>query len=291
MNLREAAREGTARLKKAGVPEAELDAWYLLEWAAGVSRSHYLAYPEEKLTKEQESRFLEALAQRAQRVPLQHITGEQEFMGLSFLVNEEVLIPRQDTEILVEEALKYLKPDMRFLDLCTGSGCILLSLLHYCPGAKGVGSDLSFGALKTAEKNRERLGLCAELKESDLFEKIEGRFDMIVSNPPYIPSEAIAGLMEEVRMHEPLMALDGHEDGLYFYRRIAKTSPRYLKEGGWLCLEIGFDQGESVPALLRDEGFDEIEVIRDLAGLDRVVKARMNRCQAAVPGGLLFAAR
>ena len=277
MTLREAVGEGVARLEKAGVPEAELDAWYLLEWTAGVSRSHYLAYPTEALTEEQESRFLDALALREQRIPLQHITGEQEFMGLSFLVNDQVLVPRQDTELLVEEALKYLKPGMRFLDLCTGSGCILLSLLHYCPGAEGIGADLSPGALEMAEKNRDRLGLPARLVQSDLFEKIEGSFDLIVSNPPYIPSGAIPGLMEEVRTHEPLMALDGHEDGLYFYRRLAKESPRYLKDGGRLCLEIGFDQGESVPALLRDEGFDEIEVVRDLAGLDRVVKARKTR--------------
>ena len=264
MTLREAVREGAARLEKAGVPEAELDAWYLLEWTAGVSRSHYLAYPTEALTEEQERRFLDALALREQRIPLQHITGEQEFMGLSFLVNDQVLVPRQDTELLVEEALKYLKPGMRFLDLCTGSGCILLSLLHYCPGAEGIGADLSPGALGMAEKNRDRLGLPARLVQSDLFEKIEGSFDLIVSNPPYIPSGAIPGLMEEVRTHEPLMALDGHEDGLYFYRRLAKESPRYLKDGGRLCLEIGFDQGE-------------IEVVRDLAGLDRVVKARKSR--------------
>ena len=274
MTLKEACREGTERLKKTGVPEAGLDAWYLLEWACGVSRSHYLAYPEEELSEEQEQKYRAAVEERERRVPLQHITGEQEFMGLSFLVNEHVLIPRQDTEILVEEALKYLKPGMRFLDLCTGSGCILLSLLRFCPGAEGVGADLSPEALQTAEKNRARLGVPAVLVESDLFEKIEGTFDLIVSNPPYIRREEIAGLMEEVRLHEPLMALDGHEDGLYFYREIAGRSPRYLKPGGMLCLEIGFDQGESVPALLRAEGFVEIEVVRDLAGLDRVVRAR-----------------
>ena len=274
MTLREACRYGADRLRDAGVPESELDAWYLLEWASGLGRSHYLAYPEEELSAAQEQKYLEAVEKREKRIPLQHITGEQEFMGLSFLVNEHVLIPRQDTEILVEEALKYLKPGMRFLDLCTGSGCILLSLLHFCPGAEGVGADLSPEALRTAEKNRARLGTPAVLVESDLFEKIEGTFDLIVSNPPYISRKEISGLMEEVRLHEPLMALDGHEDGLYFYREIAGRSPRYLKPGGMLCLEIGFDQGESVPALLDAEGFDEIEVVRDLAGLNRVVRAR-----------------
>ena len=274
MTLREACREGAVRLRKAGVPEAELDAWYLLEWASGVSRSHYLAYPEEKLGEEQERRFSEGLAKREKRIPLQYITGEQEFMGLSFLVNDQVLIPRQDTEILVEEALKYLKPGMRVLDLCTGSGCILLSLLHFCPEAEGTGADLSRGALETAGRNCERLGIQAELVQGDLFENIEGTFDLIVSNPPYIRRAEIQELIEEVRCREPYMALDGHEDGLYFYRRIAEEAPRYLKPGGLLCLEIGFDQAESVSGLLRDRGFGEIETVRDLAGLDRVVRGR-----------------
>lgn len=274
MTLREACREGAGILSRAGIAEADLDAWYLLEWVSGVSRSHYLAYPEEELTSDQEASFQKALAQRAERIPLQHITGEQEFMGLSFKVSDKVLIPRQDTEVLVEEALKYLKSGMKFLDLCTGSGCILLSLLHSCPGAEGTGADLSGEALQVAEENRQRLGIQAELIKSDLFEEIEGNFDMIVSNPPYIRSGEIDHLMEEVRLYDPRMALDGHEDGLYFYRKIAKESPRFLKSGGMLLLETGYDQGESVPQLLREQGFREIEVIRDLAGLDRVVIGR-----------------
>ena len=274
MTLREACREGAGILSRAGIAEADLDAWYLLEWVSGVSRGHYLAYPEEELTSDQEASFQKALAQRAERIPLQHITGEQEFMGLSFKVSDKVLIPRQDTEVLVEEALKYLKPGMKFLDLCTGSGCILLSLLHSCPGAEGTGADLSGEALQVAEENRQRLGIQAELIKSDLFEEIEGNFDMIVSNPPYIRSGEIDHLMEEVRLYDPRMALDGHEDGLYFYRKIAKKSPRFLKSGGMLLLETGYDQGESVPQLLREQGFREIEVIRDLAGLDRVVIGR-----------------
>lgn len=274
MTLREACREGAGILSRAGIAEADLDAWYLLEWVSGVSRGHYLAYPEEELTSDQEASFQKALAQRAERIPLQHITGEQEFMGLSFKVSDKVLIPRQDTEVLVEEALKYLKSGMKFLDLCTGSGCILLSLLHSCPGAEGTGADLSGEALQVAEENRQRLGIQAELIKSDLFEEIEGNFDMIVSNPPYIRSGEIDHLMEEVRLYDPRMALDGHEDGLYFYRKIAKESPRFLKSRGMLLLETGYDQGESVPQLLREQGFREIEVIRDFAGLDRVVIGR-----------------
>lgn len=272
MTLREACLYGKRRLQEAGVPDAEVDAWYLLEYSSKCTRSHYYAYPEEELTKEQEKRFLEGVERRAKRIPLQHITGVQEFMGLPFLVNENVLIPRQDTEVLVEEVRKQLKPGMRFLDLCTGSGCILISLLNACPGAEGIGSDISQEALKVAEQNRQRLEPGAKLIQSDLFSEIEGDFHIIVSNPPYIKSGEISELMEEVRLHDPLLALDGHEDGLYFYRRIAAESPSYLKKGGSLYLEIGHTQGEAVAQLLEEQGFCEIKIVRDLAGFDRVVK-------------------
>lgn len=272
MTLKEACLYGEKKLEEAGVPEAKLNAWLLLEHVSGCTRSHYLAYPKEELPKKAEQRFREVLKLRSQRIPLQHITGVQEFMGHTFCVNDKVLIPRQDTELLVEEALKDLQSGMRFLDLCTGSGCILLSLLLGCPGALGVGADISLEALKVAKRNKELLGQEALLLESDLFEQIEGTFDVIVSNPPYIRSEEISSLMEEVRIYEPLSALDGHEDGLYFYQRIAKESPSYLKPGGRLYLEIGYDQGISVPELLEEQGFCQIEVKKDLAGLDRVVK-------------------
>ncbi len=271
MTLSEACLFGEKRLEEAGVPEAGLNAWLLLEHVSGCTRSRYYAYPQEQLSEKEEREFRKALEQRASRIPLQYITGTQEFMGHSFLVNDQVLIPRQDTEVLVEEALKYLQPGMRFLDLCTGSGCILLSLLLGCPGAAGTGSDISKGALQTAAKNRERLFPEAVLVESDLFHGIDGVFDMIVSNPPYIRRDEIGNLMEEVRLHEPASALDGHEDGLYFYRRIAKESPSHLRAGGRLYLEIGYDQGITVPELLEERGFCKIEVKKDLAGLNRVV--------------------
>ena len=272
MTLREAWKLGKDRLTEAQVPDADLDAWYLLEWCTGVNRSHYLAWPEEAISPEQEEQYRQTLNQRERRIPLQQITGEQEFMGLSFYVNEHVLIPRQDTEVLVEETAKFLKDGMSFLDLCTGSGCILLSLLHLRAGAEGTGADLSPEALKVAAQNRERLGVKAELIESDLFDKIEGAFDVIVSNPPYIKREEIETLMDEVRLHEPYMALDGHEDGLYCYRKIADEAPKHLRAGGGLFLEIGWDQGESVSELLREQGFSDVKVVKDLAGLDRVVE-------------------
>ncbi len=271
MTLKEAYQYGREKLEKAEVPEAALDAWYLLEYASGCRRSHFLACPGEKLETDREQVFLEAVRERARRVPLQYITGEQEFMGISFLVSDQVLIPRQDTEILAERVLKYLRPGMRFLDLCTGSGCILLSLLKNCPGTEGVGADISAEALEVARKNRERLSLSAGLVQSDLFSELRGKFDVIVSNPPYIRRGEIPSLMEEVRGHEPWLALDGHEDGLFFYRRIAGECRPYLKEGGRLYLEIGWDQGTGVSGLLKDQGFTEIQVVKDLAGLDRVV--------------------
>lgn len=272
MTLREAWNLGKKRLTVAEVPDAHLDAWYLLEWCTGVSRSHYLAYPDEIISHDQEEQYRASLVKRERRIPLQQITGEQEFMGLSFYVNEHVLIPRQDTEILVEETAKFLRDGMQFLDLCTGSGCILLSLLHLKPGVEGTGVDLSPEALKVAEKNRERLGAKAALIQSDLFDKIEGAFDVIVSNPPYIKRAEIETLMDEVRLHEPYMALDGHEDGLYFYREIAEEAPKYLRAGGGLFLEIGCDQGACVAELLRQQGFADVKVVKDLAGLDRVVE-------------------
>ncbi len=272
MTLREAWNLGKKRLTAAEVPDADLDAWYLLEWCTGVSRSHYLAYPDEIISHDQEEQYRASLVKRERRIPLQQITGEQEFMGLSFYVNEHVLIPRQDTEILVEETAKFLRDGMQFLDLCTGSGCILLSLLHLKPGVEGAGVDLSPEALKVAEKNRERLGAKAALIQSDLFDKIESAFDVIVSNPPYIKRAEIETLMDEVRLHEPYMALDGHEDGLYFYRKIAEEAPKYLRAGGGLFLEIGCDQGACVAELLRQQGFADVKVVKDLAGLDRVVE-------------------
>lgn len=272
MTLREAWNLGKKRLTAAEVPDADLDAWYLLEWCTGVSRSHYLAYPDEIISHDQEEQYRASLVKRERRIPMQQITGEQEFMGLSFYVNEHVLIPRQDTEILVEETAKFLRDGMQFLDLCTGSGCILLSLLHLKPGVEGTGVDLSPEALKVAEKNRERLGAKAALIQSDLFDKIESAFDVIVSNPPYIKRAEIETLMDEVRLHEPYMALDGHEDGLYFYRKIAEEAPKYLRAGGGLFLEIGCDQGACVAELLRQQGFADVKVVKDLAGLDRVVE-------------------
>ena len=275
----ELVEEGQRRLAAAGVEEAAVDAWLLFSYDKKVDRTWYLLNRTQRASGEEQEVYLKLIARRCERVPLQHITGEQEFMGLPFRVTPDVLIPRQDTEVLVEECLRHLAPGNIFLDLCTGSGCILVSLLHYAKGTFGTGADLSGKALAVAKGNVEANGVEARLVQGDLFEPVTGTFDLIVSNPPYIASAEIETLTPEVREHEPRMALDGTADGLFFYRRIVQESPSYLKEGGWLCMEIGYDQGAAVRQLMEARGFATVSVIKDLAGLDRVVSGcyRRNR--------------
>ena len=227
-----------------------------------------------EVSHEQKEAYDKLISERARHIPLQHLTGVQEFMGLTFMVNANVLIPRQDTEILVEEAMKELHDGMEILDVCTGSGCILLSLLHYSNDCNGLGLDISESALEVAKQNAGKLSIQADFLQSDLFDEIEvGRkFDMLVSNPPYIPTDVIPTLMEEVRVYEPVNALDGLEDGLFFYRKISKEAKAYLRKGAYLFFEIGCEQAEAVREILEKEGYKEIEIIKDLAGLDRVVK-------------------
>ncbi len=267
-------REGVNQLAAAGITEADLDARLLLEHICHTNRNDLLAHGEREVSDREQGDYLACISKRAGHTPLQYITGVQEFMGLAFAVDEHVLIPRQDTEILVEEVMRYMHDGMRILDMCTGSGCILLSLLHYANGCTGVGADISGKALEIACKNKETLLLDAEFVESNLFEKIEGKFDIIVANPPYIRSGVMGTLMEEVRCHEPLVSLDGGEDGLFFYRAIISQAPAYLHGGGELFLEIGYDQGRQTAALLAEHGYQGIEIIKDYAGLDRVVHAR-----------------
>ena len=277
MTLEEAYRLGNDVLNEAGVPDAGTDAWILLEHVTGVSRTRYYVNPKQVLSKEEEERYLSYIEKRKKRIPVQHLTGVQEFMGLEFIVNEHVLIPRQDTEVLVETIWEDLEPGMRVLDMCTGSGCILISLMKRMQtvlgedGIAGVGADLSREALQVAEENASKQKVGAVFVESDLFDKVEGTYDIIVSNPPYIRTSVIKELQEEVKLHDPYAALDGKEDGLFFYREIIKKSKEYLKKGGRLYFEIGYDQGEDVKKLMEEAGFSEVTVKKDLAGLDRVV--------------------
>lgn len=276
MTYRECYEQGCRTLQAAGIEEAALDARLLLEAVCGTDRNDLLVHGEQPVAPEAEEKYLNWIRQRAEHIPLQQLTGEQGFMGLTFSVNEHVLIPRQDTEILVEEVLKELHDGMRVLDMCTGSGCILLSLLHYSNDCEGLGVDLSAEALEVAGRNVLQVltpekAEHAHFLQSDLFEKVEGKFEIIVSNPPYIASAEVEKLMPEVRDHEPRMALDGTEDGLYFYRRIIEEAGKHLVSSGMLFFEIGYDQGQAVSELMRTEGYCDVQVVQDYAGLDRVV--------------------
>lgn len=278
--IQEIYREGKERLERAGILEAELDAWYLLEHVTGISKASYYGNPAREIRRQEKEQYFYYIEERKKRIPLQHLTGEQGFMGLVFCVNRHVLIPRQDTEILVETALERMKPGMQILDMCTGSGCILLSLLKLCKaeGVTGTGTDISKEALRVAVSNAERLGIRAKFVQGDLLENIGSQkiFDMIVSNPPYIPTAVIDGLQEEVKLYDPYVALDGREDGLFFYRRIVKESIPYIKRDGCLLFEIGCEQAEAVAGLMEKAGYKDIRVKKDLAGLDRVVYGMYN---------------
>ena len=278
-------KNGQKILEQSGIREAGLDAWLLLEYFTGKSRAYYFAHGDEGVTEETACRYQELIRKRAEHIPLQHLTHQAFFMGYEFYVNEDVLVPRQDTETLMEAALELLKGNKapRILDMCTGSGCIITSLMLEVPEASGTGVDLSEKALEVAIRNARELGTADRTKfvKSDLFsaeyfskkdnaEKVTG-YDMLISNPPYIPSGEIEGLMEEVRLHDPRMALDGMEDGLYFYREITRQAMDHIRPGGWLLYEIGCEQGKDVKELLEKEGFIKTEIRQDLCGLDRVV--------------------
>lgn len=276
MTYREAVEFGTKSLTDAGVPDAALDAWYLLQMVCRIERSYYYVHGEEDITQDAQKEYEIAVQKRAEHIPLQYIIGEQEFMGLRFKVNSNVLIPRQDTETLVEQVLKIVKPGMKVLDLCTGSGCVLISVLKNAPELTGMGSDISKTALLVAKENAKLHEVDAEWVRSDLFDNITETFDVIMANPPYIPTGEILSLMPEVRDFEPENALDGGADGLDFYRKIAGQVKDYLNPGGYVYMEIGYDQGEAVSELMRNAGFTEVEVIKDLARNDRVVKGKGN---------------
>lgn len=276
MTYREAVEFGTKCLTDAGVPDAALDAWYLLQMVCKIERSYYYVHGEEDITQDAQKEYEIAVQKRAEHIPLQYIIGEQEFMGLRFKVNSNVLIPRQDTETLVEQVLKIVKPGMKVLDLCTGSGCVLISVLKNAPELTGMGSDISKTALLVAKENAKLHEVDAEWVRSDLVDNITETFDVIMANPPYIPTGEILSLMPEVRDFEPENALDGGADGLDFYRKITGQVKDYLNPGGYVYMEIGYDQGEAVSELMRNAGFTEVEVIKDLARNDRVVKGKGN---------------
>jgi release factor glutamine methyltransferase len=272
--------KGKSYLKEKGIADADLDAWYLLSHYFLINRTQYILQSNQVITEEQFDKYLALIHKRGSHMPLQYITGEQEFMGLKFKVTEDVLIPRQDTEILVEAALKAAE-GKEVLDLCTGSGCIIISLSKLGRIKSGTGVDISPKALTVARENARQLEADVTFIESNMYSQLTGKYDIIISNPPYIPTKDIGDLMEEVKDHEPVLALDGSEDGLYFYRVIINGISRFLKPDGLVFFEIGYNQGDAVSELLQEAGFMEIRIINDLAGLNRVISGRYKNEEVA----------
>ncbi len=275
MKYRLVLQEGIKALEARDCGEAKIDAGYLLEYVTGMKKADYLLHMNDEMPEDQAQRYRGLIERRATHEPLQYITGEQDFMGLTFYVTPDVLIPRQDTELLVEKTLEVLKGGEKILDMCTGSGCILTSLLHFHPDCIGTGVDLSSEALEVAQENAKHNQVKATWICSDLFEQVEEAYDVIVSNPPYIATDVIPELMPEVVVHEPYQALDGHQDGLFFYQKICDEVRQYLRPEGYLLFEIGYDQGEAVSDLMKAAGFLDVAVIKDYCENDRVVMGHL----------------
>ena len=270
MTYREAYDEGKKLIVS---DEAGTECAVLLEYVMKTDRNALFTHPERVLSEEEKNLFFELVHRRNEGVPVQYITGKTYFYGLEFICDPSVLIPRFDTEVLVETVLKKAGKGTKMLDLCTGSGCIALSVKHERNDITVTGSDISEKALLTAEKNKALLALDVYFIQSDMFENIKDKYDLIVSNPPYIAREVIEGLDEKVKDFEPYNALCGGEDGYDYYRIIAREAGRFLKGESRLIMEIGYDQGVGVKNLLSANGYKEIEIIKDLNGHDRVVSA------------------
>lgn len=279
MNICEAITDAGKVLDGAGVAEGRREAASLLAFVLGCDKAHLFAHPEQALADDKAEAFRQAVGRRAVREPLQYITGRQEFWRLEFLVGPGVLIPRPETEILVEEAVRLLASDEhpRFCEVGTGSGCIAVSVLHSVPEATAIATDISATALDAASENAHRHSVSRrlELRKTDTLDGVEGTFDLVVSNPPYVPDDQITGLQAEVRDFEPRLALSGGEDGLSTIIKVIDTCPRLLMPGGYLLMEIGFDQSERVCGLLSGQIWRDIEFLPDLQGIPRILRARL----------------
>ena len=276
LTYRQMCHNGAAILADAGITDAEYDSFALLEYITGMDRTAYILNGSKSVPEDIAERYDAVIDRRSSHIPLQHITGQAWFYGRGFNVNSDVLVPRQDTEVLVSEALKVINAKDSVLDMCTGSGCIIITLALEKKLGRALGADISEAALKVASGNREKLGADdVTFVKSNIFSDInvndDELFDVIVSNPPYIATGEIETLTEEVRIHDPYIALDGLEDGLHFYREITQQSMNYIKSGGWLLYEIGCTQAHDVSDIMSEYGYSNIKVIKDLAGLDRVV--------------------
>lgn len=270
MKIKEIQKIANDELKN--IKEANLKIRILFSKVLNIPKEFLLAHSEDEISDFQKEQILEGIKKLNNNIPIQYIVNEQEFMGLKFFVNENVLIPQPDTEILVEEIINnYKERKIKILDLCTGSGCIAISLKKYLPQAEIFASDISEKALNIAQNNAKQNNTEINFIKSDLFQNLQDKFDIIVSNPPYIKTDIIKTLDEEVQ-NEPIIALDGGNDGLDFYEKILKEAYNYLKDEGKLYLEIGYDQKEDLINLYKnDKRYKNIECIKDLANNDRVI--------------------
>jgi release factor glutamine methyltransferase len=287
LTIAEGLSEAAGSLRAAGIAEPRREAATLLMHALARDRAFLFAHDDERLGDEDFARFRRAVERRAAGEPSQYITGRQEFYGLEFEVTPDVLIPRPETELLVETALELLMPEESpaVCDVGTGSGCVAVAVLHERADARAVGLDISPAALRVAGRNAARHGVAARLRllHSDCFDALraegrddeDARFRMIVSNPPYVAEQDIAGLQREVRDHEPRAALTPGGDGLAVVRRLVSESPRHLQPGGHLLFEIGFNQHEQVAALINPRTWTRLDTLRDLQGIPRTVVLRL----------------
>lgn len=279
VTLAEALVAARRRLLEAGIVDAAQDARVLITGLLNLPSTAFLTDGARKLTQEQWATIDGALVRRVAREPVHRILGRRAFSRLDLMLSPETLEPRPDTEILVDALVPYAERIMaerggcQILDLGTGTGAVCLALVDLVPGATGLGADLSTGALETAARNAQINGIADRFAtiESDWFSAVSGMFDIIVSNPPYIVRSVVKTLDDEVRLHDPVLALDGGEDGLDAYRAIAAGANDHLRENGLVAFEIGFDQKDSVTAIMRDRGFARIAAHTDLGGNDRVL--------------------
>ncbi len=279
MNISSALASGAEKLAEHGIAEARREASSLLAFALDRDATFLIAHPEYSLSDAELSRFADVVDRRARHEPFQYIVGKQEFFGLDFEVTSDVLIPRPETEILVEEAVRILSAfdSPRFCEVGVGSGCISVAILHSIPAATAIAGDVAAAAVAVTGRNaaRHQVADRLELRETDLFDGIEGAFDMIVSNPPYVPDEQVGSLQAEVRLYEPRVALSGGPDGTALTARLVSDSVGHLRSGGVLLLEIGFDQAERVSGLFRPDIWAEVGFLPDLQGIPRILRATL----------------
>lgn len=268
--------DGTKMLTQAGIDEAELDARYILEYITGLNSAQYFIHSEDIIEKNKAEEFFRLIERRSKRIPLSYVIGTRDFFGLTFKVDENVLIPEQETELLVEEVIKHSE-GKSVLDMCTGSGCIAISIALFGKPSKVAASDISEKALEVARENAKSLK-SGEISfiQGDMFENVTDKFDIIVSNPPYIETGEIDELMPEVRDYIPRLALDGDIDGLKFYRIISKEAVKKLNKNGRIFYEIGYNQSRAVASILLENGFTDVKIMKDYSGLDRLVMAKLD---------------